>query len=132
KRASRYLAKIMNHSTAIIVLLACIVAMGSWWLTHRQSTATRSQSTASSASQIYTQGEQVGDFTLPNLAGKKTHLAKWHGKVVVLNFWATWCAPCRAEMPMLAQMQRKYGKDGLKIVGVAMSQPQTTMGFLNA
>ncbi|HEY1527827.1 MAG TPA: TlpA disulfide reductase family protein [Candidatus Angelobacter sp.] len=52
--------------------------------------------------------------------GKSTALASFHGKAVLLNFWATWCGPCKIEMPWLVDLQKKYGPQGLQIVGVAM------------
>ncbi|MEW6207840.1 MAG: TlpA disulfide reductase family protein [Acidobacteriota bacterium] len=58
------------------------------------------------------------DFTLKNLDDQTIRLSDLKGKVVLLNFWATWCAPCRAEMPDLARMQQEYGERGLRIVGI--------------
>jgi thiol-disulfide isomerase/thioredoxin len=52
--------------------------------------------------------------------GKATQLAGFRGKAVLLNFWATWCGPCKIEMPWLVDLQKKYGPQGLQIVGVAM------------
>jgi thiol-disulfide isomerase/thioredoxin len=52
--------------------------------------------------------------------GKVTKLAGFRGKAVLLNFWATWCGPCKIEMPWLVDLQKKYGPQGLQIVGVAM------------
>lgn len=52
--------------------------------------------------------------------GKATRLASFRGKAVLLNFWATWCGPCKIEMPWLVDLQKKYGPEGLQIVGVAM------------
>lgn len=132
KRASRHSAKMMSRGTSIIMVLACIAATGGWWVEHRQLDPSPQQSAVSSSVKVYTQGEQVGSYKLPDLAGKATSLAQWHGKAVILNFWATWCAPCRAEMPMLAQTQREYHKAGLQVVGIAMAQPQATISFLNA
>ena len=52
--------------------------------------------------------------------GKSVPLASFRGKAVLLNFWATWCGPCKIEMPWLVDLQKKYGPEGLQIVGVAM------------
>jgi thiol-disulfide isomerase/thioredoxin len=57
-------------------------------------------------------------FTLTDLDGKKMSSTDWHGKVVLLNFWATWCGPCRAEIPDLVALQNKY-RDDLLIIGIS-------------
>ena len=59
------------------------------------------------------------DFQLADLAGKPLHLADSHGKIVLLNFWATWCGPCRAEIPHLIELQSKY-TDKLQVIGLAV------------
>ncbi len=60
------------------------------------------------------------DFTLETLDGKSLRLSDLRGKAVLLNFWATWCAPCKIEMPWFVELQNEYGPQGLQIVGVAM------------
>jgi thiol-disulfide isomerase/thioredoxin len=60
------------------------------------------------------------DFTLPQLDGQDLHLSSYRGKVVLLDFWASWCAPCREETPHLMELQQKYGDRGLQIIGVSM------------
>lgn len=68
-------------------------------------------------------------FTLPDPEGKERSLDEWDGKLVLLNFWATWCAPCRDEIPMLIQAQKDYGPQGLQIIGLAMDQPEAVREF---
>jgi peroxiredoxin len=65
-------------------------------------------------------GKSAPDFTLQSLDGKTVRLSDFHGKAVVLNFWATWCEPCKIEMPWFVDLQKKYAADGLQILGVAM------------
>src|ERR1700740_1195296 len=60
------------------------------------------------------------DFTLDSLDGKTVKLSDLRGKAVLLNFWATWCTPCKIEMPWFVELQNQYGGQGLQIVGVAM------------
>ncbi len=120
----------MDRRTFLILALACLAAFGGWWLQYRMGNAMPDQPPAPAGVHTFSVGDSVGDYTLPNLDGETTALAKWHGKVVLLNFWATWCAPCRQEMPMLAQMQREHAADGLQIVGIAMEQPQSAARFL--
>src|ERR1700732_998701 len=65
-------------------------------------------------------GQAAPDFTLETLDGKTVRLSDFRGKGVLLNFWATWCQPCKIEMPWFAELQKQYGPQGLQIVGVAM------------
>jgi thiol-disulfide isomerase/thioredoxin len=57
--------------------------------------------------------------SFPDLTGKPQSLGQWQGKLLVINFWATWCAPCREEIPALNRIQNKYSAKGLQIVGIA-------------
>jgi thiol-disulfide isomerase/thioredoxin len=65
-------------------------------------------------------GTPAPDFTLESLDGNKVSLSEFKGKAVLVNFWATWCGPCKIETPWLVQLQNEYGAQGLQIVGVAM------------
>jgi cytochrome c biogenesis protein CcmG, thiol:disulfide interchange protein DsbE len=60
------------------------------------------------------------DFSLSQLNGQSLQLASYRGKVVLLDFWATWCDPCRDEIPHLIELQNKYRAQGLQIIGVSM------------
>jgi len=63
-------------------------------------------------------GRPAPDFTLPLLGGGTLNLHALRGKPVVLNFWASWCAPCREEMPLLVRLHRTYGPRGVQFVGI--------------
>lgn len=64
------------------------------------------------------------DFKLHDLAGKTHSLGEWRGKLVLINFWATWCPPCRREIPLFMQLQDRYQRQGLQIVGIAVDNPE--------
>ncbi len=65
-------------------------------------------------------GMTAPNFDLATLDGQRVKLSDYRGKAVLLNFWATWCSPCKVEMPWFVDLQKKYGSDGLVILGVAM------------
>lgn len=66
---------------------------------------------------------------LIDLDGRQQTLDQWRGKVLVVNFWATWCAPCREEIPAFVRLQEKYRTDGLQFVGIAIDQPEKVQAF---
>jgi len=71
------------------------------------------------------------EFSLPDINGTMRNSHEWDGKVVVLNFWATWCPPCRSETPMFVEMQEKYSATGLQFVGVAIDSADKVKDFID-
>jgi len=67
-------------------------------------------------------GHSAPDFDLTDLQGNAVKLSDLRGKAVVLNFWASWCAPCKEEIPWFVEMQKRYGSQGLQIVGISMDE----------
>ncbi len=68
-------------------------------------------------------------LALKDYLGNEQPHEQWQGKVLLINFWATWCAPCREEMPMLADFQDRYREQGLQILGVAIDDPEPVQRF---
>lgn len=68
--------------------------------------------------------------TLPDLSGVHQSLGQWTGKVVVINFWATWCPPCLEEIPHLVRMQSRFGTQGLQFVGIAIDEMEKVKRFV--
>ena len=66
---------------------------------------------------------------LPDLAGRSRMLSEWRGRILICNFWATWCAPCLEEIPMLMATKGKYAASGVEIVGIAIDNPVKVRQF---
>jgi cytochrome c biogenesis protein CcmG, thiol:disulfide interchange protein DsbE len=72
-----------------------------------------------------TVGKEAPDFVLPNLNDKSVRLSDYRGKVVFLNFWATWCKPCREEMPSMEVLYKNFDRDGLVVLAVSIDRVTT-------
>jgi thiol-disulfide isomerase/thioredoxin len=103
----------MNRNPIALILVALAIALGLYVGYHK---ARRPNTTLSAR----LQSGPAPDFSLESLDGKTTRLSDFRGKAVLLNFWATWCAPCKIEMPWFIDLQKQYAAQGLQIVGVAM------------
>ena len=118
----------MNRN--VVVILCVVVAITALLMVGKRSSKPRDSANANVAQGTPETEPAVGGpdkgimapvFELKSIPeGKSTPLASFRGKAVLLNFWATWCGPCKIEMPWLVDLQKKYGPQGLQIVGVAM------------
>jgi peroxiredoxin len=70
------------------------------------------------------------DFRLGSNQGEPVSVADFSGKTILINFWATWCGPCRQEMPMLMDLQRDYESAGLQVIGIALDDAQSVRRFV--
>jgi peroxiredoxin len=77
-------------------------------------------------------GQRRPDFSLADLGGAPVAASDFDGGIWLLNFWATWCAPCVDEMPMLAALHRNRESGGLPVVGIALDDPDTAREFVSA
>jgi len=103
------------RSPLVLVVVAFVVALMLYFGYHQAR-----RPGASAAPARLTQLSLAPDFSLESLDGKTMRLSDLRGKAVLLNFWATWCGPCKIEMPWFVELQTQYGSQGLQIVGVAM------------
>ncbi|HEV8384147.1 MAG TPA: TlpA disulfide reductase family protein [Candidatus Acidoferrales bacterium] len=96
--------------TVAVVLVAAAVYIDVRWMQRH------APKPAASASNL----PDAPNFTVPDLQGANVSLEQYRGKLVLVNFWATWCGPCEIEMPWFIEFQQKYGSRGFTVVGLAM------------
>lgn len=115
----------MRKTFVLIMLSSLIVVSGC----SAKEDASNSQSAVEKTGEVKKSNEnsersdaiKAPDFKLAMLDGSEFYLSDFSGKVVMLNFWGTWCPPCRKEIPDLVNLQKKYNKDGLEIVGITLT-----------
>jgi peroxiredoxin len=77
-----------------------------------------------------TSDDRRPDFLLAGVDGNRHSIDEWDGKVILLNFWATWCPPCRREIPSFVDLQRKYRERGLVVIGIGIDRPDKVRRFV--
>jgi thiol-disulfide isomerase/thioredoxin len=115
----------MSFHNILIIAFICIAALvGATTLTTKQPVETQLvvNSTLNASS-------SRPEFSLPDLDGKLKNIKEWDGKFIVLNFWATWCAPCRKEIPEFIELQNKYADVNLQFIGVAIDNAVSVNQF---
>lgn len=106
----------------VLALLAVMAFV--WFLSRgRARSAARPVPVGAAVKVGFNVGESAPDFELRSLDGRTVRLSNLRGRPVLLNFWATWCAPCRVEMPWLIELDRQYGPQGVEMVGVSLDDP---------
>jgi peroxiredoxin len=110
-----------------IALLAVVVLGGFYFLGGNSSKAEKGPAVTLPPSEIT---GAAPSFTLTDLSGKSVSLADFRGKVVILDFWATWCPPCKKEIPDFIDLQKAYGQKGVEIIGIALDEPYKVSAFV--
>ncbi|OOZ37803.1 TlpA family protein disulfide reductase [Solemya velesiana gill symbiont] len=106
------------------VVLIGVLAAGAWF------TNEAIQQPGPSKIQLAGKGvKTLPKFAFTDLEGTLRQQSEWKDKVLVVNFWATWCPPCRQEMPMFIEMQEKHAAKGLQFVGIAIDSPNLVQDF---
>ena len=103
-----------KRSPLVLIVVAFVVALMLYIGYHQ------ARRTGGSSAQRLTQSKVAPDFSLESLDGGTMRLSDLRGTAVLLNVWATWCGPCKIEMPWFVDLQKQYGSQGFQIVGVAM------------
>ena len=117
--------KLILGGAAVLLLTLAGIAL---WLDRPAPTQANAAS-APSAEKIDATAGAIYSVRFADLDGQEQALGQWQHKLLVINFWATWCAPCLKEMPILAKLQAKYGPQGLQIVGIAVDSRSNVANF---
>lgn len=72
----------------------------------------------------------LAEFSLPDISGKQHNSNEWQGKIRIINFWATWCAPCRKEIPEFIALQEKYAANNVQFIGIAVDDKTAVIDYL--
>ncbi len=72
----------------------------------------------------------LSDIAFPDVTGKMRSLSEWSGKILIVNFWATWCPPCKEEMPEFDRLQQEFGSRGIQFLGVALEDGDAVRAYL--
>ncbi|HNQ04319.1 MAG TPA: TlpA disulfide reductase family protein [Thiobacillaceae bacterium] len=115
-----------SRTLVVLSMVAAGLATSSWFAAHKTGDSTQSGGVGA-PQQV--RSAQVWESRLPGLDNREQALRQWRGKVMVLNFWATWCPPCLREIPGFKRLQQHLGPHGLQIVGVALDDADKARAF---
>jgi thiol-disulfide isomerase/thioredoxin len=112
---------LIGLAAGLVMVLACMA----FWLDKADKTerGTQADQTSLATSAV------IYATSFPDVDGKAQSLGQWQNKLLILNFWATWCAPCKEEMPLLAKLQSEFAPKGAQIVGIAIDSRQNVANF---
>jgi len=108
------------YRSRILVLAVALLATGAGFFAYRATLPDRSVAEAAA---------ELMRLRLPDVSGKDQSLAQWQDKVVIVNFWATWCGPCREEIPVLLRVQAKHASNGVQVVGISIDSVDKVREF---
>ncbi|MGH9600844.1 MAG: TlpA family protein disulfide reductase [Terriglobales bacterium] len=117
----------MNRNVVVLIVVALAVGLMLYTGSRMQSSSV-GPATPGRLSGQNVRGLTAPDFELQRLDGTTLKLSSLRGKAVVLNFWATWCGPCKIEMPWLTEFQKQYGPQGVEVIGIAMDDQTEKVG----
>ena len=105
-------------------ILGVLAALGAVGLYHSLRPGPTDEPTAEAVAQ------QLPAFAFPDLEGRMRRSSEWAGKILIVNFWATWCPPCRRELPIFAELQSAYGERGVQFLAIAIDDARPVREFV--
>ncbi|MCH7854186.1 MAG: TlpA family protein disulfide reductase [Proteobacteria bacterium] len=113
----------------VVIMTVALIAIGIGGYLLQANLAEKSNPAIESANATLTTGNDKIQFELKDVTGKLRQSSEWDGKGRLINFWATWCAPCRREIPLLIATQDKFAADNLQIIGIAVDFPDEVAAY---
>ncbi|PCH62929.1 MAG: redoxin [Gammaproteobacteria bacterium] len=121
----------INIAIALLLITGGIGVVANHFYTLSQSNPSANLISTADATNTSEEKTRRPDFTLPDIDGIQRTVSTWDGKVLVLNFWASWCEPCLREIPAFVDLQNTYGEQDLQFVGIAVEDIQPVREFLD-
>lgn len=120
----------MPRAAVIIIAIVCAIA-GSLFFFSQQPEVAKPVAVAIEPEVIEATSVEATHvaFELDDLDGNKRQFSEWNGKHRIVNFWATWCAPCRREIPLLKAFQEQHGADDFQVIGIAVEFPEPVIAY---
>ena len=110
----------MKPAAVAVVVASAAAAGAAFFLFQQRARQVEPPPALATQAPVAQLAETVPQFQLADREGRLRSLADWGGRSLVINFWATWCAPCRREIPLLAKLQREHGAEGFQVIGIAV------------
>ncbi len=117
----------MSRGVLLTLILALVAGALGLWAGRAVTTREHSRTSTPAATTV---GDAVPPITLPDLSGQARRLSEWQGRPLLINFWASWCAPCVEEMPLLDAYALQEPDIGVQVVGIALDEPDAVVRFL--
>jgi thiol-disulfide isomerase/thioredoxin len=122
----------VNRLAIAALVVGAAAAGATAYLAFQQRARPPVQSSIPAESKPAVLADRVPEFKLADRDGTQRSLADWRGKSLIVNFWATWCAPCRREIPLLGELQRQYGPAGFQVIGIAADYRDKVVAYADS
>lgn len=122
----------MRPLSVVAIVVGALGAGAAAYMVYEQRARLATPPPAPAESRPARLADRVPAVRLADREGTLRSLADWQGKSLVVNFWATWCAPCRREIPLLGKLQEKYGPQGIQVIGIAADFRENVVAYADA